>query len=75
MPGEDRVDRLTIADVGLFKGIVRAVGALGHIRKRAGVGQLVEVDDLVAVADGMADDRRTDEASAAGDEEFHCCAS
>ena len=40
--------------------------------QRGRVGQLVEIDDLVAeIADQVAADRRADEAGAAGDEDPH----
>jgi hypothetical protein len=68
---EDAVERGAVADVGLFKGVAGAVRDLRHVGEVRSVGQRVEVHDLVALPDRVADDRRADEAGAAGDEEFH----
>ena len=60
-----------VADVGPLEGIVRRGGDRGHIVQAGGVGEGVEIHDLAAVADRLADHGRSDESCAARDDEFH----
>ena len=49
-----------------------AVLDVGEVLLAAGVGELVEDDDLVAVlGDALADEVRADEAGSAADEQLH----
>ena len=53
---EQGTDRLTVGHVGLFEAVARRFGYLGDRLEVAGVGQLVDVEDLVV---GLADQVRT----------------
>jgi hypothetical protein len=66
---EHAPDSARISDVDLLKGVVRGVGYLGNGVEVTGVGELVDVDDADVGAGETADQGRTDEAGAAGDEE------
>ena len=69
---EDAAERAGIADVGVFEAVARVVGDTGQIVEVAGVGQLVEVQDLViGVGDEVAHDSRADEACASRHDEAH----
>lgn len=69
---EDALERGTVADVGVFKGVTRGAGHGGEGLEVAGVGEFVEVDDALAgVLDQVADKGGADKAGAAGDEEGH----
>ncbi|MNO03593.1 hypothetical protein D3C81_2243520 [compost metagenome] len=75
MVGERTGHGLAVADIQLFEGVAWTGTDLGERLEVAGIGQLVDVDHAVAgVADEVTDDGRTDEAGAAGDENFHVSA-
>ena len=59
-----------VADVDFREGVTRMRGDRGEVVEIAGVGQGIEVHDLVVrVGDQVAHHRGSDEAGAAGDEE------
>ena len=66
------LDRSPIADVDLQVVVALVVGNLGNAALGCGVGHLVDIDDLVVgVVDQVTNNRRPDEAAAAGDENAH----
>jgi hypothetical protein len=60
-----------VADVGLEEGVKWVVCEIGEGGEVAGVGEFVDVEDLVAAADEEMDEIGTDEAGATGDEDAH----
>jgi hypothetical protein len=48
--GENPVHRGAVADIGLLEGVAGRVGHLGHVVEAGGIGQRIEVDDVVARA-------------------------
>ena len=65
-------DRVGVLDAGVHEGVARAVADVGEVLLAAGVGELVEHDDLVAVLrDALADEVRADEPGSAADEQLH----
>ncbi len=69
---EYRSTAVAVADIGTLEAIARVAGDRVERGEAGGVGELVEVDDLVSeLADEIAADRRTDEAGAAGDQDPH----
>src|SRR5688572_21407102 len=72
MSVEDGLDGGAIGDIGMDEEVVGRVRYLGHRRQVAGVGELVDIDNMVAgPTDQKTADRRTDEARAAGDQYLH----
>ncbi len=68
---ENPVERVAVADIGMLEGIGRMGRDRGHVVGAGGIGQRVEVHDLVARGDCMAHDGRPDEPGAAGHEKSH----
>ena len=65
-------NRLPVADVGLEEAVVRVVVDGAQRSERAGIGELVDGEHLVASDEHeMTNNRRSDEAGAAGDENAH----
>ena len=73
--GKDPVQRRTVADIGLFEGIERAVGHRRDIVEAGGIGQRVEIDHLVAARHGQPHHGRPDEPGPAGHEKLHAASS
>ncbi len=71
MIGEDRAHRRAVADIRLDEDMPAALGNRRKIVEIAGIGELVDGDDALAVGDEGADHGRADEAGAAGDEDGH----
>jgi len=69
---EDAGDLRGVANVDLLEVMARVVARLGQRGEVAGIRQLVDVHDLdVGLADQLADDRRTDETGAPGQQDLH----
>ncbi len=77
-----RSDSLRLGDVALHEAVVRLSFVFGQVLADPGVRELVEVHDLrilAVLAEDEADEIRSDEAGAAGDEithglnPFECC--
>jgi hypothetical protein len=69
---KNAVELDAVADIDVLEGVALAVADFGQGFEVAGVGELVEVDHAVGgVANDVTDNRRTDEAGAAGDKNFH----
>src|SRR5690606_29076585 len=69
---ENAIQLGAVADIDLLKRVARAVAGFGQGFQVAGVGELVDVHHAIRrVANDVTDDRRADEAGAAGDEDFH----
>ena len=65
-------DGVGVLDARVHEREARAVADVGEVLLAAGVGELVEHDDLVAVlGDALADEVRADEAGSAADEQLH----
>ncbi|MNG22499.1 hypothetical protein D3C84_1069860 [compost metagenome] len=61
-----------VADIGTEEPVARVARHAGQGFQIAGIGQLVQVEDLVfAVVQQVADQCRADEAGAAGDQNAH----
>ena len=45
--GEQALDELLVADIALHEGVVGHTFTLGYVGKVAGVGELIEVDDMI----------------------------
>ncbi|CAM3626011.1 hypothetical protein PANO111632_22115 [Paracoccus nototheniae] len=69
--GKDAVQRRTVADIGLLKRIAVGLRRIGHVCQIGGIGQCVEVHDLVPARDGQPDHGRADETRAAGNQDLH----
>ena len=69
---EDPGDLRGVADVDMLEVVAGVVPGLGQRGEVAGVGQLVDVDDLgLGLANELADDGRTDETGTAGQQDLH----
>src|SRR5215217_2465393 len=69
---EDVGNEISVADVAALKTITIVSCNLLNGRRRAGVGQLVDVQDLVITLQyQVPNERRADEASATGDKYSH----
>ena len=68
---ERRGHRRAIADIGAQEDMGLVAGHWREILEIAGVGQLVDGDDALAVTDERANQGRADEAGAAGDDDRH----
>ncbi|MNP12715.1 hypothetical protein D3C76_1049640 [compost metagenome] len=65
-------DRLAFGDIGLEELVARVAGCRCQGFEVAGVGQFVEVENLMlGVVQQMANERRANEAGSAGDQESH----
>ncbi len=75
VPPENGGNGIGISHIGALEGIARIGGDGFEAFVARRVGQLVEVDDLVAgpLGEQAANDGGTDEAGAAGDENAHDC--
>ena len=71
MVGKDPAQGGQVADVGLLKGVIGAVRHRRDIVETGGIGQRVEVDDLMPARDGQPHDGRSDKTGTAGDEDLH----
>ena len=69
--GKDMIERGTVADIGVFEGIKRAVGDRSEVFQAGGIGQCIEVDHAVPARNRKPDHCRSDKAGTAGDEDFH----
>ena len=70
--GEQAPHERAITDVAAHEAVARVVGDLGQRFKHAGVGQLVEIEHLVAaVVHQVPDERRPDESGPSSDEYAH----
>ena len=69
--GQNAVERGPVADVDLFEGVSRRVGHRGHVVETGGIGQRIEVDDLMSARNRKAHHGGPDETSAARDEDLH----
>ncbi|MNN53385.1 hypothetical protein D3C81_1681340 [compost metagenome] len=70
--GEYLVQSRCIADICLIEVIARRAVHIGQRLQIAGIGELVEVGDLViCVLDQVADNCRSNEAGTAGDKNSH----
>jgi len=63
---ENARDRRRIGDVDDFQRVAPALGERAKRRVRSSIGQLVEIDDLLTLAQQLPHHRCTDEACAAG---------
>ncbi len=66
-----RIQRRTVADIGMDKGIVRALRRLGHIVQTGRIGQRIEVDHLMPARNRQTHHGRSDKTGPAGDEQLH----
>ena len=72
--GERAGHGLAIADIGLKQTVARMVLDLAQRLQARGIGELVDVQHVVAViSDQHAHQRRADEAGAAGGQNPHAC--
>src|SRR5260370_24450718 len=71
MIGEDRAHRRAVADIRLDEDMSAALGNRRKIVEIAGIAELVDGDDALAVGDEGADHGRADEAAAAADNDGH----
>ncbi|CAM4327506.1 hypothetical protein PARU111607_14030 [Palleronia rufa] len=69
--GQDRADAGRVADVGLLERVSRRIVHRGQVGEARGIGQLVQVHDLMAPRHGQPHHRRADEARAARHQQFH----
>ena len=69
--GDDLQHRVEVADVGLDKGVVGLFLDILEVRKVAGIGQLVQVDDPVIriIVHEQPHDMAADETGSAGDQD------
>jgi hypothetical protein len=69
--GEELRDERGVADVAVGENVARVAGEVGEVRRVAGVGEGVEVDELcergALFGEALADEIGADEAAAAGD--------
>src|SRR6185437_2702178 len=68
--GEDARHGGAVSDIGDFERVVRGRRQRAERRIRAGISQLVEIDDAVAGRKQMPHDRSADEAGAAADQDL-----
>jgi hypothetical protein len=77
--GDRRLHRRWIGDVAQQEAVAAILGDVGKVVEIAGVGQLVETNDLIARRpQQMMNEVRADESGPAGDEDLHrvpCCLS
>ena len=71
MRGKYPVQRGAVANIGLLERVTRRIRDRRHVFQAGRVGQRIQVDDRMTVANGLPDHGRPDKARAAGDKEFH----
>ena len=69
---ENPVQQVPVGDIALFEDVAVAGQDLVQAAQVGGIGQLVEIDDLVrGMAQAMADQARPDKARSTGDQYAH----
>ena len=68
---EHAVKRFAVADIDMLETVIRIVRDRRHILETGGIGQRIEVHDLMAVAHGLAYHGGPDKPRPAGDDQFH----
>ena len=69
--GKNRIQRFAIANIDLFKAVIRFVSDRSHIVQASGIGQRVQIDDVKTPLDRLSYNRGSDEACATCYQNFH----